>query len=116
MTPKALHDFLLSLPATTHTVQWGDDHVYKVGGKMFAVTGVESAVHRISFKAGPDSFDILTRADGIVPAPYLARALWVQVQKPRALSDREMKAYLTRAHGIVAAGLTKKARTQLGLA
>ncbi len=32
----------LSLPATTHVVQWGGAHVWKVGGKVFAVGGVGS--------------------------------------------------------------------------
>lgn len=28
-----------SLPATTHVVQWGGAHVWKVGGKVFAIGG-----------------------------------------------------------------------------
>jgi len=31
--------FCAALPATTTVVQWGGAHVWKVGGKMFAVAG-----------------------------------------------------------------------------
>ena len=107
---------LLSLPGATVTVQWGADHVFKVGGKMFAVMGPESArPHRIAFKASDESFHILTQQKDIMPAPYLARAHWVYMKKLDALSSRELKAYLARAHAIIASGLPKKTQAALGL-
>ena len=33
------NDYCESLPATTYVVQWGDAHVWKVGGKVFAIAG-----------------------------------------------------------------------------
>jgi predicted DNA-binding protein (MmcQ/YjbR family) len=117
MMPVALEKFLLALPGATLSIQWGDDHVFKVGGKMFAVMGPpENKLRGLSFKAGEQSFAILTKQKGIIPAPYLARAHWVQLQKLNALSDKELKAYLTRAHAIVASGLSKKMRASLGIA
>ena len=50
------------------------------------------------------------------PAPYLARAKWVQLTARDALSDTDLKAYLTQAHGLIAAKLTRAARKALGLA
>jgi predicted DNA-binding protein (MmcQ/YjbR family) len=108
--------FLLSLPGATLSIQWGDDRVFKVGGKMFAVMGPNDPKRTgLSFKAGEESFHILTRAKHIVPAPYLARAHWVMLERLNALNAKELKAYLTRAHAIVAAGLTKKKRAELGM-
>jgi predicted DNA-binding protein (MmcQ/YjbR family) len=108
--------FCLSLPGATLSIQWGSDHVYKVGGKMFAAMGApEMRPQSLSFKTAPESFAILTREKNIIPAPYLARAQWVQLVKLDALSTKELKAYLTRAHAIVAAGLPKKTRIALGL-
>jgi len=107
----------LSLPGATLSIQWGADRVFKVGGKMFAVLGPpESRPHTMSFKAGEDSFHILTQLEGIVPAPYLARAHWVMLENLRALKASELKAYLARAHCLVAAGLSAKARRALGIA
>lgn len=112
----ALRAHLAALPGATLSIQWGDDHVWKVGGKMFAVLRAPEAKQQsLSFKAGDDSFAILTALPGIVPAPYLARAKWVQLDRPSRLKPAELKAYLARAHALVAAGLTKKARAALGL-
>jgi predicted DNA-binding protein (MmcQ/YjbR family) len=116
VTYAEIEKFCLSLPGATRSIQWGSDHVFKVGDKMFAVMGSpETRPQTLSFKAGEVSFDILTKAKNIIPAPYLARAKWVNLQKLNALNTKELKAYLTRAHQIVAGGLTKKKRTELGL-
>jgi len=112
-----IEKFCLSLPGATRSLQWGDHHVFKVGDKMFAVLcSPGDKPHTMSFKAGDASFEILTKAKNIVAAPYLARAKWVLMEKLDALSARELKAYLAQAHALVAAGLTKKKRTALGLA
>jgi predicted DNA-binding protein (MmcQ/YjbR family) len=112
-----IEKLLLALPATTLSVQWGHDRVFKVGGKMFAVLGFvdKDTPAGLSFKASDDSFRLLTELPGITPAPYLARAQWVRLDKPSRLKASELKAYLTRAHSIVAAGLSKKLQRELGL-
>jgi predicted DNA-binding protein (MmcQ/YjbR family) len=116
MTYKEIHLFLAKLPGAALSVQWGDDHVYKVGGKMFAVLRPPGGKGRtLSFKATDESFEILTRLEGIIPAPYLARAKWVYLDKPQRLPVKDLKAYLTRAHALVAAALPKKKQHELGL-
>jgi predicted DNA-binding protein (MmcQ/YjbR family) len=118
MKTAEVEKFLLSLPHATVNVQWGNDRVFKIAGKMFAVIGVhdDKTSGGMSFKASEESFRILTELPGIVPAPYLARAHWVALDKPTRLPVKELKAYLTRAHTIVASGLTKKKQKELGLA
>lgn len=118
MTYKDLEKFLLALPHATLTIQWGADRVFKVAGKMFAVIGDYGdgkGPAGMSFKAAEESFRILTELSGIKPAPYLARAQWVHLDKPTRLKSAELKAYLTRAHAIVASGLPKKTQKALGL-
>jgi predicted DNA-binding protein (MmcQ/YjbR family) len=60
------------------SIQWGDDHVFKVGGKMFAVRGQGVGKGGISFKASDVAFEVLTETGRAIPAPYLARAKWVR--------------------------------------
>ena len=50
-----------------------------------------------------------------MPAPYLARAQWVRMDRPSRLKAAELKAYLKRAHAIVSSGLSKKTQRELGL-
>lgn len=39
MKPADVEKFLLALPGATLSIQWGNDRVFKLGGKMFAVIG-----------------------------------------------------------------------------
>lgn len=116
MTPRQIDRFCASLPAATRTVQWEGVIVFKVGGKMFCLIAPEEhSVGRISFKSAPDHYDALSRSPGFRPAPYLARAKWVAVDDPSALTAGEMKAYVRRAHAVIAAALSKKKQEELGL-
>ena len=108
--------FCRSLRGATRVVQWGEEHVYKVGGKMFAMlAGPNDRPYHLYFKASEESFFILTHAKNIIPAPYLAKSHWVYLERLDALNTRELKAYLTRAHALIAAGLSRKKRAELGL-
>lgn len=118
MKYAAVVEHLLSLPGAELSIKWGSDHIYQVGGKMFAGLGPKPKKgedHGISFKADEMSFQILTKKKGITPAAYLARAHWVSLDKLDRLPDKQLAAYLTRAHAIVAAGLSKKLRASLGI-
>ncbi len=114
LTLAQIEAFCLSLQGVTVTVQWGDDHVYKVGGKMFAVAGGRTL--GLSFKASDMAFELLPEQGIARPAPYLARAKWLQLVDAEALNAAELVSFLGEAHALVAARLTRKARAELGLA
>ncbi len=110
--------FCKSLPSATNVVQWGGGSVWKVGEKVFAIGWFDNSVdHGITFKCSPMSFEMLQQLDGCRPAPYLAsRGMkWIQRTNQAELSDKELKAYLRESHRLVAAGLSKKRRKELGL-
>ena len=112
-----IEKFCLALPAATLVVQWGGERVYKIGGKMFAMLGPkDDRPHHLFFKAGETSFHILTQLRHIIPAPYLARAYWVYLERLDALETKELKAYLGHAHALAAMSLSKRKRTALGIA
>ncbi|WP_422367682.1 MmcQ/YjbR family DNA-binding protein [Pelagibius sp.] len=117
MTREGFDRFCRSLTGTTNVIQWGNASVWKVGGKIFAICSHwgPGEQQKISFKCSDLSYTLLSEQDGIAPAPYLARAKWVQLQKKRAMTDKDIKAYVEEAHRIVAAKLTKKVRKELGL-
>lgn len=118
MTLDEYNAFCASLPATTHVVQWGGAHVWKVGDKVFAIAGQhEAGALWVTFKVSELAFDILREQPGCRPAPYLAsRGMkWIQRQTGESVDDPALCDYLTESHGLVAAKLTRKARTDLGL-
>ena len=116
MKPSQIAAFCKRLPSATCIVQWEGVQVFKVGGKMFClIAPADHSVGRISFKSAPEHYDALSRSPGFRPAPYLARAKWVSVDDPKTLTDAEMKAYIKRAHGVIAAALPRKKQAELGL-
>jgi len=99
---------LLRLPRVAETLQWGAKLVFwtldkAVGGKMFAVMNVEPAEgeHVLAFAAGPVRAAALLELDGVLPAPYLARAHWVAVQDWQVFSAAELQVELAAAYGYV---------------
>ncbi len=50
-----------------------------------------------------------------MPAPYLARAKWVQVKGLRTLHEKELKELIARSHELVAGKLSRAVRESIGL-
>jgi len=98
----------LSLPHSTEQVQWGDDLVFKIGGKMYAVTPMIPHPVKLSFRCTPQEFAELTERPGIIPAPYLARAQWVALESLDALPRAEIKRLLAASYALVLARLPKR--------
>jgi predicted DNA-binding protein (MmcQ/YjbR family) len=116
MTYDEFNAFCASLPATTHVVQWGGADVWKVGGKVFAIGGWNEAELGITFKVTPLAFEMLRDQPGLRGAPYLASRgmTWIQHYAAPGLTDAELRAYIAGSYQVVIAGLSKKARRELG--
>lgn len=113
MQLEAFRKHCLSFPGVTESVQWGSDLVFKVGGKMFAVSATEPARVCRAFKCSAEDFADLSERPGIIPAPYLARAQWVALERENALPAGELKLLLRQAYDLVVAKLPKKAQAEL---
>jgi predicted DNA-binding protein (MmcQ/YjbR family) len=108
-----IRDLCLSFPQTTEQIQWGDDLVFKVAGKIHAITVLHPAKIWLCFKVSPEKFVELTERPGIIPAPYLARAKWVALETKDALSSNELALLLRESYDMVVAKLPKKTRETL---
>jgi predicted DNA-binding protein (MmcQ/YjbR family) len=108
-----LRELCLSFPGVTEQIQWENDLLFKVGGKMFAVAPLEPAQVCLSFKASPENFPELTERPHIIPAPYLARAQWVALETRDAVPGEELAGLLRESYDLVVARLPKKIRESL---
>jgi predicted DNA-binding protein (MmcQ/YjbR family) len=117
MTYGEFDAFCGSLTATTYVVQWGGSHVWKVGGKVFAIASGHDDEPSITFKVSDIAYEMLKDHAGLRPAPYLAsRGMkWIQHFAEPGLSDAALRDYLRQSHVIVSQGLSKKRRIELGL-
>lgn len=105
----------LPLPYATEDIQWVNDLLFRVGGKIFAAVDLgPSSNGSLSFKCSPEKFAELIECDGISPARYVARYHWVTVSTPDALSETEINALIKESYNMALARLSKKVRAQLG--
>lgn len=115
MTPQQIARFCLQLPGAREDIKWGSNRVFSVAGnKMFAILDfLDEGAGGLAFKVGPELFLGYVDRPGIRPAPYLARAYWIAMQRPYPMGEAELREALTRSHQLVVARLPKRQR--LGL-
>ena len=121
MDAEKMRAMLLTLPQVVETMQWGANLVFWVGdkalgGRMFAVVDLDGKGGPvISYAAGAERFAELVEQEGIVPAPYLARAYWVAAERWDVHRTAEWTREVTAAHALVAGRLPKRVREALTL-
>ncbi len=108
-----LRKICLSFAGATEQIQWEDDLLFKVGGKMFALTPLEPARVWLTLKADAEEFGELTERPGIIPAPYLARAKWIAIESPETLPQTEVAALLRKSYDLVVTKLPRGVRESL---
>lgn len=101
-------------PGVEASVKWEDDLVFGVAGKMFCALCLRGPdAGSTAFKVDDHRFLELTGRPGFIPAPYLARAHWVQVAEPMRIPRGELQALLRRSYELVRARLPKKTQRDL---
>jgi predicted DNA-binding protein (MmcQ/YjbR family) len=110
MTIETVRRICRAFPGVTEDIKWGADLAFSIGGKMFCVVNTEPP-HQMSFKCSPDTFAELVEREGMIPAPYLARAMWVQqTELGETLQHRELEQLLHASYDLVVAKLPKSPR------
>lgn len=113
-----LRTYCLSKPGATEDLPFGPDAlVFKVRGKMFALTNLERLPPGVGLKCDPErAADLRERYEGIGTGPYLHKRLWnlvgLQSDVPAAL----IRQLVDHSYDLVVAGLTRKERAALAAA
>lgn len=121
MDAERIRAMLLELPHVAETMQWGANLVFwvgdkAIGGKMFALVNLDDDTHGvISYAAGPERYAELLEREGISPAPYLARAHWVAVERWSIFRQAEWQSEMEAAHAVISAKLPKRTRDVLAM-
>jgi predicted DNA-binding protein (MmcQ/YjbR family) len=112
MTADAIRKYCLSFPHATENLQWEDELCFKVGGKIFAMVGLDSVPQRLCFKCTPERFVELCELEDIRPAPYVGRYKWVMLDRLDALDDEDLKHCIQQSYEMVAAKTTSKTKSK----
>jgi predicted DNA-binding protein (MmcQ/YjbR family) len=105
MNIDQIREYCLSFPRATENLQWGDDLCFKVGGKIFAMLGLDNP--RLCFKCDPDTFSDLIEREDIRPAPYVGRYKWVMLDRLDAVGWAELRDLLEKSYDMVVAKTPK---------
>ena len=80
MEPREFNSFCGALIAATYVNQWRGSHVWKVGGKVFAIGRWNKNRHSgITFKVSPIAYEVLKNTQGFRPAPYFASIIYKRI-------------------------------------
>lgn len=121
MDNERIRAICLGLPHAAETVNWGHHLVYwvgdrEIGGKMFAMTDLDgTGIGVLWFHCGAERFHELLEREGGLPAPHLARAFWVALERWDTLRPREVEEELRRAHALIYEKLPKRTKAVLAL-
>ena len=117
MTYDEFNKFCGALACTNHVIQWNNSHVWKVGGKVFAIGGLGAEQQpAFTFKTSEEDFFFLSECEGYRPAPYFAsRGMkWIQHIKPGDANDNDLKYYISESHRLIVTSFTKAKKKELG--
>jgi predicted DNA-binding protein (MmcQ/YjbR family) len=110
----AYRTYCLSKPGVTEGFPFGEDVlVFKVGGKMFALSRIDP-FERISLKVVPERGAELREAYEAVQAAYHMNKLhWIMVMMDGTIPDKYLKAWIDDSYTLVVASLSKKDQAKL---
>jgi predicted DNA-binding protein (MmcQ/YjbR family) len=106
MNVDTIREFCLTFPQAKENLQWGDDLCFKIGGKIFAMVGLDNP--QLCFKCTPQSFAELIEREDIRPAPYVGRYKWVMLDRLEAVRWDELRELIRQSYEMVAAKAPKK--------
>jgi predicted DNA-binding protein (MmcQ/YjbR family) len=87
-----------------------------LGGKMFALIHLDgSGTGVLWFHCGAEHYQELLETEGVIPAPYMAKAHWVTVERWDVLRQREFEEDLRRAYALMYEKLPKHTKAALAM-
>ncbi len=110
-------ELCLSLPHAEETTPFGPEAlVFKVAGKMFAITVPEEFPPRINLKCDPDrAIELRAEHDGITPGFHMNKRHWNTVLLDGSVPSALVRELVHHSYALVTAALPAVKRRELGL-
>ena len=114
MNIEQYREFCLSFPGTSESTPFDQDTlVFKVMGKMFALTSI-SAFEYVNLKCDPEkAVELRDRYESVQPGYHMSKKHWNSVMVNQQLNDREIFHWTRHSYELVVSKLTKKLKTEL---
>jgi predicted DNA-binding protein (MmcQ/YjbR family) len=115
MTPAELKKVCLGMPGAREEFPFDEaNSVFKVAGKIFALSRLDGRPLRVSLKCDPD-FAVRLRADhpAIIPGYHLNKRHWNTVVLDGSLPDRFVRELIEDSYDLVVAALPRREQEKL---
>ncbi|NLU69158.1 MmcQ/YjbR family DNA-binding protein [Streptomyces sp. HNM0574] len=115
MTPDELRASCLELNGAYEDFPFTPEmSVFKVGGKIFAISALDGEPLRVSLKCEPELAAQLREAHpAVVPGYHLNKRHWNTVTLDGSLDDRTLRDMIEDSYDLVVAGLPRTERLRL---
>jgi predicted DNA-binding protein (MmcQ/YjbR family) len=112
---RALRDCCTARPGVTEEFPFGETTlVFKVMGKIFALTDVKALPLTVNLKCDPDlAVELRERYTAVQPGYHMNKIHWNTVELDGSLSDDEVKKMIDHSYELVVKGLPKRAQAAL---
>jgi predicted DNA-binding protein (MmcQ/YjbR family) len=116
MRPAKLRDACLAFPGSAETFPFGPEtSVFKVSGKVFAISRLEQQPLRVSLKCEPLLAEQLREAHpAVIPGYHLNKRHWNTVIIDGSLSERMIKDLIEDSYDLIVSKLPRSRRRALG--
>jgi predicted DNA-binding protein (MmcQ/YjbR family) len=116
MSPAELRDHCLSFTGAEETFPFGRDvSVFKVGGKMFALSQLDAEPLRVSVKCEPELAEALrAEHEAVIPGYHLNKRHWNTVIIDGSLPDEVIVKMIEDSYDLVVSKLPQPRRRALG--
>ena len=111
-------DYCLSKKAVTEHFPFDEDTlVFKVGGKMFALSSLsqwEKGTPSVNLKCDPErAGELRANFDGIKPGYHMSKIHWNTIDVNGDVPDKLLQELIDHSYDLVFSSLTKKVREEI---
>jgi predicted DNA-binding protein (MmcQ/YjbR family) len=103
MNIESLREYCLSKPGAEETLPFGPDTlVYKVGGKAFLLTGLDSEEFRFNVKCDPDkALELREEFSCVLPGWHMNKKHWNTIVVDGSVSSKQLKEWIDHSYELV---------------
>jgi predicted DNA-binding protein (MmcQ/YjbR family) len=111
---EELRDYCLQKPGATESLPFGEDTlVFKVGEKIFLLTGIKEG-NRFNVKCDPElAIELRERYTEVQPGYHMNKKLWNTVYMDGALTDKQLLEMIDHSYNLILNSLPKKTRGEI---
>src|ERR1700748_3408880 len=115
MDIESLREYCLKKPAVEESFPFGETTlVFKVKGKIFLLTGLDSPVLQFNVKCDPEkAIEWREQYPAVQPGYHMNKRLWNTVVVDGSLSSRILREMIDDSYELVVKSLPKKAQEGL---